>query len=45
MTIALQWKEGWFVANIGMMTSQCRISDDDSFALERGMVGSKYRIQ
>jgi hypothetical protein len=38
MTIVLQWKEGCFVANIGMIISQCLISDEDTFAVVGGMV-------
>jgi hypothetical protein len=33
------------LSKTGMVTSQYRISDDDGFAVERGVVGSKYRKQ
>jgi hypothetical protein len=36
MTIVLQWKEECFVANTGIRISQCRNSDEDSFAVEGG---------
>jgi hypothetical protein len=36
MMLVLQWKVGWFVSNIVMISSHCRNSDGDSFAVEDG---------
>jgi hypothetical protein len=43
MRIVLKWNHGWFLASIGMIISQCPVSDEDCIAVKRGMVCNKYR--